>query len=255
MKYCLSSRQNKEYLTKADQIKVQYRDRKSIPDLIIDYPDKEIILENPTGEELDWNDLKLWKTLSKDNLILSLLEVRQLTEAVKMGFKAYFGWTINDFETLRTVLNMGVCYVKISGPLFFDLDNVNKIAGNKIRITANVAFDDGLPREDGVVGTYIRPEDVDVYANYVDSIEFEDCDLTKEQTLYRIYAEKKAWPGELGMLITNFNYVGTNRMIPSSFGLARLSCKQKCQSTSSCRACYRILELANPEKMKALIKK
>ena len=45
MKFCLSNRQNKEYLMKADQIKVQFRDRKSIPDLIMDYPGKEIILE------------------------------------------------------------------------------------------------------------------------------------------------------------------------------------------------------------------
>ena len=64
MKFCLSNRQNKEYLTKADQIKVQFRDRKSIPDLILDYPGKEIILENPHSEELDWNELQTWRMLA-----------------------------------------------------------------------------------------------------------------------------------------------------------------------------------------------
>ena len=33
MKFCISSRQEKEYLLKADQIKVEYRDR----DIIYDY--------------------------------------------------------------------------------------------------------------------------------------------------------------------------------------------------------------------------
>ena len=44
MKFCLSSRQSKQYLEKADEIKVDFRDRNSIPDLAIDYPDKTIIL-------------------------------------------------------------------------------------------------------------------------------------------------------------------------------------------------------------------
>lgn len=91
MKFCLSNRQNKEYLTKADQIKVQFRDRKSIPDLILDYPGKEIILENPHSEELDWNELQTWRMLAKDDFVLCLSDPVQLIEAIKLGFKAYFG--------------------------------------------------------------------------------------------------------------------------------------------------------------------
>ena len=65
MKFCLSNRQDKEYLMKADQIKVQFRDRKSIPDLIMDYPGKEIILENPNDYELEWDELQTWRMLAK----------------------------------------------------------------------------------------------------------------------------------------------------------------------------------------------
>ena len=58
-----------------------------------------------------------------------------------------------------------------------------------IRAIPNIAYDDGLPREDGVCGKWIRPEDIDTYAQYVAAIEFKDCDIKKEQALYRVYAE------------------------------------------------------------------
>ena len=38
MKYSLSSRQSPEYLKKANEIKVQWRDRRIIPDLLENYP-------------------------------------------------------------------------------------------------------------------------------------------------------------------------------------------------------------------------
>lgn len=52
MQFCLSSRLPLHVLRKADEIKVEYRDRKSIPDLINKYPGKTIILF-PTREEYD----------------------------------------------------------------------------------------------------------------------------------------------------------------------------------------------------------
>lgn len=61
MKVCLSSRLPSVYLEKADEIRVQFRDRRSLPDLFDKYPEKTIILEMPFGTELDEdfnNDLK-----------------------------------------------------------------------------------------------------------------------------------------------------------------------------------------------------
>ena len=53
MKYCLNSRQNKEYLDKADEIKVEYRDRDFIFELCEKYPDKTLIL-NINTNEIPW---------------------------------------------------------------------------------------------------------------------------------------------------------------------------------------------------------
>ena len=55
MKYCLSSRNQRDYLSKADEIKVEYRDRKEIPDLFERYPEATIILQCFFYEEdLEW---------------------------------------------------------------------------------------------------------------------------------------------------------------------------------------------------------
>ena len=141
---------------------------------------------------------------------------------------------------------MGACYVRVGGSLFFSLDKV-KLLGAHVRAVPNVAFDDGLDREDGVVGTWIRPEDLDVYAHYIDTIEFMDCDLKKEQALYRIYIEQKAWPGDLGLIVTGLNHTGVNRMIHPDLAEYRVKCRQRCQDNGACRICYRFLALANPD--------
>ena len=57
MKFMLSCRQSPTYLEKADQIRVDYRDRKAIPDLAEKYPDRDIVLVQHYGEVLEHNDL------------------------------------------------------------------------------------------------------------------------------------------------------------------------------------------------------
>ena len=57
MKFCLRSRQSKQYLEKADEIRVDFRDRNSIPNLVEEYPNKTIILVQYLGDELNNDDL------------------------------------------------------------------------------------------------------------------------------------------------------------------------------------------------------
>jgi hypothetical protein len=81
---------------------------------------------------------------------------------------------------------MGVSQVLIGGPLYFDLAPVAK-KGVPIRVVANMCFDSYIPREEGICGTYIRPDDVDEYDKYVTTIEFFAEKLEKEATLLEIY--------------------------------------------------------------------
>lgn len=128
--------------------------------------------------------------------------------------------------------------------------------GVPIRAVPNVAYYATLPFDNGVIGSWIRPEDLYLYEEFISAVEFEDCDIKKEQALFRIYAEQKAWAGDLGMIITNLDYPGVNRMLPSSLTKRRMNCGQRCaMNRSTCRLCYRYLDLADPDKLRPYLRK
>ena len=253
MKYCLKNRQESLYLKKADEIKVDFRVRRSIPDLIENYPEATIILMCYPGEEINWLDCDKWKILSRDKFIMCVSTFEDMQACKDNGFQFYFGYPIKTFYELRALKEMGVCYVRLAEPLFFQMDEVKKFS-IPVRAIPNVCYSDGFYREDGVCGMWIRPEDLDTYEPYVDVLEFEDADDNeKEQALFRIYSEQKNWPGDMGMLFTNFNHMGVNRLILPDVAQKRLNCGQRCQASGACKICYRAVDLANPDKLRAYV--
>lgn len=250
MKYCLSSRQESAYLKKADEIKVDFRDRRSIPDLTEKYPEKTIVLMCYKDNIINWKEIHNWNVLCRGKLIMCLASVEDVEECKNEGVPFYFGYPVKTFFELNALKDLGVCYVRLGEPLFFELNKVKNI-GIPVRAVPNVAYVDIFPHKDGVCGTWIRPEDVDVYEDYIEVFEFEDSeDIIREQALYRIYAEQKQWPGDLNMLFTNFDYPGVNRMILPEIASKRINCGQRCQSNGACKICYRALSLAIPEKIR-----
>ena len=151
---------------------------------------------------------------------------------------------------MQAAQKAGASEALIGGPLFFDLNRVKKNFRIKLRLEANNAKTDYLPRENGVIGSWIRPEGLEVYAPYIDTIQFMSKNSEQEITLFNIYKNKAEWPGDLNMIIANLNYHGTNRMIPTDFEEKRLHCAQRCAMGIDCHYCYRMLDLANPERLK-----
>ena len=250
LKCILSSRQTKEYLNKADMISVDYRDRRQIPDLIDDYIVDIIVKIYYHETDIDWKYLsamdKMLKSKSR-KMIICLSDLENIKDCKKHDIDFYYGFPVSSFYQMRALVEAGVCAARLAPPLTHMLDQIKVEFDIDILAVPNVAYNDCFPREDGVCGGWIRPEDLlTTYADYIDMVEFEDCDNKKEQALYRIYFEDQAWPGDLGMIITNFNYMGVNRMIPPELAEKRVACGQKCQSYSPCRICYRYMDLANP---------
>lgn len=247
MLYCLNSRQTKEYLQKADEIRVDYRDHEMILDIIKDYPNVNIIINCPKDTVIDFEKLGQYKKLTKQRMIAEVASADDFAQAAKNGLEYYIGYPVVSFFELNALKELGVCYVRLDNELFFQLDKVKK-CGVLVRAVPNVAYIDGLRRENGILGTWIRPEDIEsIYGEYITAIEFEDCDRAKEQALFRIYAEQKEWRGPLETIITNLNADGVNRMIPEEFSRIRTTCAQRCLKGGSCRVCQRTLALANPD--------
>ena len=228
MKCCLNSRLPKQILKKADQIKFEYRDHNSIIDYI-EY-EKTIIVDCLKAKEIDWDQMSNYNKIAKKDFIMCLANIEQINAAKERGILWYWGYPITTFYEAKGLIRLGSCYLKLGAPLFFEWDLITKIMPKiKIRHTPNIAYNDGLPRPDGVSGTWIRPEDISLYDSYIDVIEFEDCDREKEETLYNIYMEQQEWRPVLQLLISNLNYEGVNRLIQSEVTKRRLNCHQTCE--------------------------
>ena len=255
MKFCLSSRNSPEYLKQADEISVQWRDRDIIYDLLRDYPKADVILTIPEGEE-NLQNIVEYNKIANNRLIIRLHRLSLIPRIKEMGIERYFyGYPITSFYDLRALANLGVCYVRLGAPLFFELPEV-KAVGVPVRAVPDVALVSDIPGQDPLYGTWIRPEDLDKYAPYIDAIEFESYkdNYEKEAALFRIYAISKEWNGLLSQLIQGFpeqdlnDDVGMNNMLLDDALAIRLSCGQKCQSGKSCNICPIAYRIASPSK-------
>lgn len=256
MKVCLSTNCDYNYLKDADAIKFKYKDRKGIERYTERYPDAEIILEHNvlTDESIDWKFINETKILSKkENITLCLNNIEEAREAKENGFDFFLNYTITSFFELEGVLGLGPKYIKLGAPLFFMKDKVKEFTTVPIIAAPNIAYADGLPHENGIHGTWIRPESIGLYEDFIDIIYFEDCDARKEQALYRLYILGQEWPGELNELITNLKASATNRMILNESMEKRLNCGQKCVG-GSCHICDTTFLLADPNLIRDYIK-
>lgn len=223
-------------LKKADEIRIDFKDKEILYKYMEELPDKTYILEIPGDLEfIDWNELKMFS--EKVDLILSFERIRMCLECKKLKIKFMWAYEICSFYELCGLVSIGVSRLKLGAPLYFDLPQVRK-NNIPIMLTANMCFDLYIPRQNGIYGTYIRPEDVPAYEKYVESIDFDTASLEKEETLLKIYKEDKQWPGNLNLILTNFGVNVDNRAIPEQFGEARTQCRQVCQRGGRCRLCY-----------------
>ena len=251
MGYCLSANLAPRYLEEAAEIKVKYKDRNKIKKLNEKYPNAMIILQLPMDKVVDWDELQAFRlfTTNKLTVVVPNKEYAKMAADKKLPF--IYGYAVGTWFELNAIVENGACQVRLAPPLTHDLEKVrNRLPENvRIRAVPNMAHDNFFPRKDGVTGSWIRPEDIKAYSKYIDIFEFEDCSSAeREQVLYDIYTRGE-WPGDLNMLITNLNYPGVNRMLPPDITEKRMTCGQRCESNKTCYVCYRLLNLADPDKL------
>ena len=99
---------------------------------------------------------------------------------------------------------------------------------------------------------WIRPEDVEVYGQYIDTIEFFG---TPQQVgvLLKVYKEDKKWFGQLKEIIFGLKSDLDSRYIVPRFAEQRVSCKKECLKGGKCRICERVVDLSHSLKDANLI--
>jgi hypothetical protein len=200
-------------------------------------------------QNINWDDIEMYNRVCQNNFICATHNYDACLECSRRNIKFYYGYPVDSYWELQGLKNLGVCYARLGPGLFFDMDAVKKI-GVPIRAIPNLAYNDLLPHADGICGQWIRPEDLSIYNDYIEVIEFEDADSTKEQALYRIYMKGEGWKTAISSLITNLSPdPASNPLLDEDLTKARLNCRQKCQAGGTCQICYRYFSLANKKKL------
>lgn len=248
MDFCLTNRLSPRYLSHAAEIKVKYRDRESIPDLIQKYPNKTIILSphEPGDTNYNWDEIRRYSLICQSNFIVNLDHMFFVNEAKDNNIKFMLNTEATSYWELKGLEELGAEYAYVGIPLFFDLAHSLDMK-IKLRAVPTVAYNHILPHSDGICGQWIRPEDVDKYEGYIQILEFEPCSIDREQTLFNVYAVDKKWNTRLDILVEDLGSDAVNRLIAPEVTEARLQCHQNCQAGGQCRLCYNALKLANPD--------
>lgn len=250
MKICLSNGQTTSYLERAQEISFNYKDREKIIDTYEKYPNADMILVHFANIEpiLDWEEITNISNITKGHFILGTNSLVECKEAKSHNIKFFYNKRINNFLEVNALKALGSCYVIPGEPIFFQMDFL-KARGIPIRVIPNLVFLEPGLHKNGVLGTWIRPEDMFMYKKYISAIEFytanSESPLAKERGLFRVYVKNEEWMEELSLLITGLNCPGNNGLIDSDYTSARLNCAQACQYKSSCRICYDIFEIAD----------
>lgn len=233
MRYAVSVRQPDSVKAQADEIIVNYNDINIMYNMIENFPQKDYKIRIHKGENVNFEEL--FSFSEQVNITVALEDMRDV-DLYKDKIKYYWGYPITTWAEVKVLIDLGVSELFIGAPLTFDLPYLTNHTSLPLRMIANKCYDDALPRENGICGSYIRPEDVETYGKYISTLEFDTDALSKEATLLEVYKSGE-WPGNLNLLLTNLNYNIDNRAIPRTFGISRLGCGQRCQRSLSCHLC------------------
>ena len=246
MKYCLRSRLGTRYLAKADEIRVDFRDIESIPDVYHRYKKPIIFFPALGDEEYDWKKLMNFDNICEHNLIISCPSIQEVYAAKEHGLRFFLAAEANSAWDLRAMVELGCEYAYVGIPLFFNLPSVEDIP-IALRAIPTISYNHKLPHSSGICGQWIRPEDVEDYEEYIDVLEFEFCDVQREQTLFKVYTEDQQWATRLDILVEDLGSPAINRLINPQLVNARLTCKHRCQTDGSCHMCETAMRTASSE--------
>lgn len=255
MKFMVSCRQPLVFLKNMSEIRVNYLDIERLADFVTDdwVSPADIVIYIPKDQLVDWEKINAYKDVLK--IIIAVEDTSMIEVAHLYGYKSFWSYPASSFWELQGLLDLKVDQVLLDAPLYFQLGKVKRMCGDdvELRLVVNKCMNGYMQRKNGICGTYVRPEDIDVYSEFIEHFEFDaDNSLKKEHTLYHIYAENKNWPGNLNRLLTYLNVDIDNRAFDTLrideedekyFAHRRINCGQACLSGGTCTLCPSVFKL------------
>ncbi len=250
IRYCKGSR----ILDAADELIIKYnmKEASHLLDFIKTREEKQrIVVDITQTKTADIKILAAAAHIHKNFAVLLSLEQRDLIVNLdEECISFFFAEGASDWDTLTGMLNLGVSDIYVINELGFYLDAVKlKCKKVNVRVYPNIAQSSTELYIDNFKKFYIRPEDVVVYEDCVDIMEFFGP-LNKQAILYNIYT-KEAWNGDLNDLIIGLHFHIDSRTIVPYFGKVRTSCEKRCV-LGRCDLCENVKSLSETLERKEL---
>lgn len=254
MKYCIPYKKDNPYLNLADEYIINYKDNKQIIDFIKENCNKRIIISIYKQEELFFKSItgfKLFKKIYQEqqNFVI-LLDINNcsskvLQELQESKIPFFTNTAIDSFDELYNLIELGVSDIYITNELGFDLERVAALLHkNNINIRAFPNVCQTKRKQKDIFSFFIRPEDIDIYGQYINIIEFDYTLDEQIKTYLKIYNIDKKWCGDLSEIISNLDLSIDNQTIIKQFAETRVKCKKDCIKGKPCQICNKIISLA-----------
>lgn len=162
----------------------------------------------------------------------------------KLGIKWYLTNAALTYDDIFTYKNLGASEFFIGAQLGFDLPHCKAIADSldmKIRSVYAYAVE-ATPIYRNYWQYFIRPEDVTLYSQYIDTIELYG-EPHMVNILVKAYRAEK-WNGPLNEIIPIVDQTYDSRFIIPHWGRRRINCNRKCMYGDSCTMCETIYNLS-----------
>ena len=252
MNYCIPFNRDSKYLDTIDELVINYRQNVSEPRLqsFIDmHLNQKITLDmgmTTPGDGFIAAVAKL-RDKSKFSIRLPRENAAALGVIPKLGINWYFTNAALTYDDIYTYAEAGAKEFFIGPQLGFDLEHCKIVADNlnmKVRsVYAYSVLDSEVYKN--YWQFFIRPEDIDLYGQYIDTVEFYGK-ISVINVLVRVYHDKK-WDGPLSEIIPMSDIRFDSRYMISHWGQRRINCNRKCMysSPSTCNICEIIPALSN----------
>lgn len=175
------------------------------------------------------------------------------------GLPHYYNQLVGNIDMFFGFLSLDVTDIFITGEICFNLPEISMLAqqhNKSLRCYCDVCQSNwaDLP---AIKTFFIRPEDIPLYSEYIDTFEFYHTKGKNSNwlnTIYFIYAKTHKWSGELKEIIPSFKDNIPNNYLLPKFGEKRIDCKKKClYSPDKCHICDRIVEVGDSLKSRNIV--
>lgn len=252
MRYAVHYNRTFRYFDEVDEVIFDYKGSEAIVDFIPktlkEYQKAiiNLIQIKDVAEVISY--LNKLKTLHSNFVVqISLFNQTNIIELLQDNEIEYmFADFARDYDTFYTMRELGAKEIYIVEGLAFNLRNLQEIRkeeGLSLRVFPDIAQSARgttyvIPP---VTKFWIRPEDTELYEQYVDVFELCRTD-DKQSVIYEVYKNQQ-WLGQLEDIILDFDTTLDNTSLDPRFGQERINCGKRC-NYGRCNLCTEMEDLA-----------